>query len=304
MIKSPKVYIVVLNYNSFEDTKECIRSLDKIYYKNYNIVIVDNCSSDGSYEKLINIFSDYTIIRTDKNLGYAYGNNAGIKFGLDNGADYICILNSDVIVEKDFLDKLVSKIEENDKIGIAGSCICDYHEKDIVQSMGANINLYFAAARRKFKGENYFSIDSSDVDADYVEGACLLIKRDVFKSIGFIPENYFLFFEETEFCLKARKAGYKVMCIYASRVYHKGSSTISKFSNLSYSYLNRNRVIFVRRNSKWYQKIIFSVYIFIEGIGRILIRREPLALLKYFFKGFLADKYNTDEKEILKYTRH
>ncbi|PJI09729.1 MULTISPECIES: glycosyltransferase family 2 protein [Clostridium] len=303
MINDPKIFIIILNYNSYDDTIECIKSLKDIDYSNYNIVIVDNLSTDDSYLKLKNKLKGYNIIEADSNLGYASGNNIGIRYALNNGAEYVCILNSDVVVEKDFLKKLVGKMSENSKIGIAGSCICDYYKRDIIQGMGARINLYFAAARRNFKGENYNEIEKKDVFVDYVEGACFLIKREVFEKIGLIPENYFLFFEETEFCTRTLKAGYKIVSVYSSRVYHKGSATINKFGGLSYAYLNRNRVIFVRRNSKWYQKIIFSVYIFIEAFGRMIIRKEPLSLFKYIFYGFMANKNSIDMLDIQRYLK-
>ncbi|URZ07195.1 glycosyltransferase family 2 protein [Clostridium felsineum] len=303
MIKNPKIFIIILNYNAYEDTIECIKSVEDIEYDNYEIVLVDNCSTDDSYMKLKEKLPSYNIIESEKNLGYANGNNIGIKYALKNDAEYICILNNDVVVEKDFLSRLVEKIQEKSDIGIVGSCICDYYKKDIIQGMGAHINLCFAAARRYFKGKNYNDIEKKDIYVDYLEGACFLVKREIFEKVGLIPENYFLFFEETEFCVKAIQAGYKILCVYGSRIYHKGSATINKFGSLSYAYLNRNRVIFVRRNSKVYQRLIFGLYIYIEAIGRIILRKEPLALFKYILEGFKSDKNTLDIIDIKKYVK-
>ncbi|KHD38450.1 rhamnosyltransferase [Clostridium acetobutylicum] len=303
MNRNPKIYIIILNYNAYEDTLECVKSIGNIDYDNYELVLVDNSSTDDSYVKLKESLPSYNIIKSKENLGYANGNNIGIKYALENGADYICILNNDVVVEKDFLNKLVDKIIEKEDVGIVGSCICDYYRREIIQGMGAHINLYFAAARRYFKGKNYNEIEKKDIFVDYLEGACFLVKSEVFEKIGLIPENYFLFFEETEFCTRAINAGYKIMCIYESKVYHKGSATINKFGSLSYAYLNRNRVIFVRRNSKWYQKIIFAIYIFIEAFGRIVIRKEPLTLFKYILGGFKSNKESIDVIDVKSYLK-
>lgn len=295
MINEPKVFIIILNFNSFEDTKECLFSLKNIDYRNNEIVVVDNCSTDGSYEKLLLEFNHYKIIKSAQNLGYANGNNIGIQYALNMGADYVCLLNNDVVVETNFLTKIIEPFEAQQNLGIAGPCICKYKDKNIIQAMGANINLYTGLTQGKYKGVKYNEIPNENVFAHYLGGACFVCKREVFEKIGLIPENYFLFFEETEFCLKAAKAGFKLLGVYGSRVYHKGSSTISKYNGLSYYFLNRNRVIFIRRNANAMQKTIFTVYIFIEAIGRIVLRREPLSLLRNIAHGF---KGNTEAIDI------
>ncbi|WP_010239491.1 glycosyltransferase family 2 protein [Clostridium arbusti] len=294
MSMSPKVSIVILNFNSFKDTKECLLSLQKLEYSNYEIIVVDNSSTDGSYEKLKKEFNTYNIIKSNENLGYANGNNIGIKYALENKADYICVLNNDVIVEDDFLDKIIKVMEDDKDIGLAGPCICKYHDKNIIQAMGANINLYNGLTQGKYKNYKYSDIPQKDIQVDYLGGACFVCRREVFEKIGFIPENYFLFFEETEFCYKASRRGYKLLCVYESKIYHKGSSTISKYSGLSYYFLNRNRVVFIRRNANFFEKCIFSIYIFIEAIARIILRREPLTLLKNIIHGFKADVKSID----------
>ncbi len=141
----PLVGIIVLNYyKNVDDTEECIGSLKKIDYKNYFIVIVDNNSQDGSFEKLSKLYPELTVLEIGENRGYAAGNNFGIKQALQKGADYICILNNDVVVEPNFLGKLVSYMEQNPKVGITGANICEYYNKEVVQSTGFVINSNFA----------------------------------------------------------------------------------------------------------------------------------------------------------------
>lgn len=289
-----KVFLVILNFNSFKDTKECLLSLKSLKYSNYEIIVVDNSSTDGSYEKLKKEFKSYNIIKCNENLGYAKGNNLGIKYALENKAEYICILNNDITVESDFLNKIIKVMEEQKDIGIAGPCICKYDDKNIIQAMGANINLYTGLTQGKYKNYKYNKVPKEDTFVDYLGGACFVCRRDVFEDIGLIPENYFLFFEETEFCYRASSKGYKLLCVYNSKIYHKGSSTISKYNGLSYYFLNRNRVVFIRRNADILEKIIFSIYIFIEAIGRIILRREPVSLLKNIIHGFKADVKSID----------
>lgn len=296
-MSEPKVFIVILNYNTINDTLECITSLKNIDYINYEIVVVDNSETVDCYNLLKDKFNEYKIIRTDENLGYANGNNIGIKYALDNGADYICVLNNDVVVEENFLSKIVEVLNNNKDVGIAGPCICEYKDRSKVQCAGASISLYTGLTKRVGKGMSYDNKNKENMIVDFLGGACFVCKRQVFEKIGLIPENYFLFFEETEFCIRVQKAGYKLLCVYGSKVYHKGSATISKFGGLSYYFLNRNRVVFIKRNSNAFQKVIFSMYIFIEAIGRILIRREPKLLIKNLICGFKADINEVHSKE-------
>jgi GT2 family glycosyltransferase len=298
MNKLPKIYIIILNFNSYEDTIECVKSIENISYDNYEIVIVDNNSSDNSVKVLSERFPNHNLILSKENLGYAKGNNIGIKYALEQGAEYICILNNDVIVERNFLELLIKQFGDNNSIGMVGPCICEYSNKDVVQAMGAYIDLYRGLAMGQNQGQDYNKIEKRYIEVDYLGGACFMVKAEVFRSIGLIPENYFLFYEETEFCLRARKFGYKLMCVHESKVYHKRSATISKYSGLSYYFLNRNRIIFMRRNANAIQKTIFAPYIVLEGIGRILIRKEKFKLFKYYMDGLRADINSIDTKKI------
>ncbi|MDF2882334.1 MAG: putative glycosyltransferase [Clostridiaceae bacterium] len=298
------LYVIILNFNSCSDTLQCIESLNEVDNENFNIIVVDNCSMDNSIEVLSSEAEkqDFVFLRSSGNLGYANGNNIGIKYALQHEADYVCILNSDVKVHKNFLKPLL-KLLEDEQVGIVGPCICDYNKPDIVQAMGANINLYRGLAMGSYKGVPYKELKHKFYDVDYIGGACFICKREVFEKIGLIPENYFLFYEETEFCLKAKEKGYKLICASDSIVYHKGSATISKFVGLSYYFLNKNRIVFMRRNSNISEKIIFVPYLFIETIGRIIIRREPWKLFKYYIDGFKSDVNSMDTEKISFFTK-
>ena len=300
MKEYPSVYIIVLNYNSGNETIECIRSLKSITYSNYKIVVVDNHSTDSSVAIIRENFPEETLLTCDENRGYAAGNNIGIKYALEAGAEYICLLNSDVIVEQDFLEPLVETLISDSKIGMAGPCICDYYHREIIQAMGANINLCTGLAMGRYKGKKFNEVKEESLQVDYLGGACFIFKKSVVDKIGLIPENYFLFYEETEFCLKAERAGFDLFCLSSSRVYHKRSATISKFKGLSYFFLNKNRIVFMRRNANFLQKLIFAMYIIIETFGRMLIRGESYKLFKVYIQGLKADLNNMDIDEVEK----
>lgn len=140
----PVIGIIVLNFKNAIDTIECVESLKQIDYKNYFVVIVDNNSQDGSFEELIKKYPEFDVLETGVNRGYAAGNNYGINYALNKGADYICILNNDVVVNPDFLGNLVKYMEMHSEIGIVGGNICEYYNRLVVQSTGFKINFYTA----------------------------------------------------------------------------------------------------------------------------------------------------------------
>jgi len=285
------------------ETIECIDSVFNITYPNFQIIVVDNNSNDNSVEILKQKYPMLYIIDNKNNFGYANGNNQGIKYALQQGAKYICILNNDVIVEKNFLEPLINRFDLDKSIGIVGPCICEYLNQNLIQAMGANINLFTGLTQPKYKKKEYKNIKNNDITVDYLGGACFVVKSEVFNKIGLIPENYFLFFEETEFCLKALRNKFKLMCVSESKVYHKGSATISKFQGLSYFFLNKNRIVFMRRNANMIEKIIFFIYLNFETLGRMIIRRESLDLIKCYVEGYKCNKNAMDYDSIKKFIK-
>ena len=244
-----KVYIVILNYKNLEDTLFCLNSLRKITYKACHVVIVDNDSQDGSYEYLKEHETDYKVIQSGENRGYAAGNNVGIRYAMAQGADYVCVLNNDVEVKPDFLQKMVSYMEADPKAGMAGPVVYEFAERNIIQSAGCTITIGLGKTSSPLQGKNRNEIEKEAVKyCDGLSGSCLLVRKEVLEKAGLIPENYFLFFEEMEWCVKIRKQGYKLVVIYASEIYHKGSATLNKTGTVRKYYLARNQVLFVRRN--------------------------------------------------------
>jgi len=287
MLSEPLVYIIILNYNGYKDTIECIHSLKDIDYKNYKIVVVDNNSVDNSIEKIKNTFNEIVVLNTGINLGYAGGNNYGIKYALENKANYICVINNDVIVDRNFLKPLVDYMENNKNVGIVGPAVCEYYDKNIVQSTGAKINLAKGNVPLINYGKKYSNITKSKViECDYISGACLLFRKDLVNEIGYIPESYFLFYEETEWCLKVKRRGYKVVCLPNSKIYHKGSASVKNISGLS-EYLGfRNRVVFVKRNANIIQKIYFYNYLFLQFLYWSIFKRKKIYIFNYYLHGF------------------
>jgi len=275
----PKVYIVLLNYNGWVDTIECLESVLRNDYPNYQVIVVDNNSPDNSMEYLkawaeerldvwVNpdnplrnlsfppvpkpipyvyytreeaekggnleieeelknkmskdITSKYTLvfIQSGGNLGFAGGNNVGIRYALAKGDfEYIWLLNNDTVVRKDSLIKLVEFAEKNN-IGISGSILMYYDSPNIVQAYGGHINKFLGTSHRILKKEQIKD------KLNYIAGASFLINRRVIEKIGLLPEDYFLYYEETDYCFNASKNDFSLGVALDSVVYHKeGQST-------------------------------------------------------------------------------
>lgn len=270
-----KIGIVVLNYNGWKDTLNCIDSLKYIESKGIIKIVVDNASTDDSYIQLkANLPADVLLVQSGKNLGYAGGNNIGIKIALEKNCDYICILNNDTLAESDFLTPCVNELEKNADIGFIGPVILDYKNRTI-QSSGANINSWTGANTCINAGKKYEKMPAV-INCDYVGGACLIFRSTIVDKIGLIPECYFLFFEETEWCLKAKKAGYSVICYMDSYILHKGAVSIRKIGGLNDYLYYRNLAAFIKRNTENPLKRIYCYERICgkEALNYILTRKD------------------------------
>jgi len=267
----PLAYVVVLNYNGLQDTVECLESLARVTYRRLRVVMVDNGSSDGSGSALASRYPRHDFIQNERNLGFAGGYNAGIRLALERGAEYVCILNNDTTVSGGFLEPLVGALEKDGSAGIAGPVVCEHSRPDIVQSAGARANLYLGKFYGLHAGERRAGVAGIS-GVDYVSGACMLFRSSVARIVGYIPEDYFLFFEETEWCLKARKSGFGVICVGDSVIWHKGSGSTKNVSGAIAYFMARNQIVFEKRNASRLQWVTFlATRIFVFSLG--LVRR-------------------------------
>lgn len=257
----PDIAVVVLSYNNFTDTEECVSSL--VGSRRLLTFLIDNSSTDGSAERLRNRFSGNNSVRFVEakiNGGYAAGNNLGIRHALETeGIRYVCILNNDTVAEPGELEKLAHHLDVHPECGVAGPVILEYGADKIIQSAGANISLWRGDTSPFHRGARRESL-KSDSDCPYVGGACMMFRSTDIGKLGYIPECYFLFFEETEWCLRATRNGAGVTCVANAAIAHKGSATVSAYSELTSYLLVRNRALFERRNASRLQIATFLLY--------------------------------------------
>lgn len=286
----PKVSIVILNWNNYQDSKECLQSLKRVTYPNYEVVLVDNGSTDGSDRKLKKEFPQCKFIQTGANLGFSGGCNAGVKYALENGTNYILLLNNDTIVKEDFLEPLVKAAESNKEIGIVGGKAYYYNEPNRIHMAGAKIDWLRATYKRYGAGQ----IDKGQFDKSkevgFTSAYFMLVKRKVFEKIGLLSEQYFLGMEECDFGVRAARKGYKFYYVPDSVIWHKIAKSHIPATPRNIYCTYRNKLIFIRKflpPLKW-KLWRFGFYIYanslallkLSGIAKKYGRKPDLRALK------------------------
>jgi GT2 family glycosyltransferase len=260
-LEHPLVYIIVLNWNGWRDTLQCLASLRDLTYPNFKTIVVDNASTDESVHKIQTAFPDITLIESGGNLGYAGGNNVGFQYGMKYGADYFWVLNNDTFVAPTALEELVSVAESDPKIGVVASKI--YYASPPTK-------LWFAGGKINWKkGLAYhLGVDEEDtgkydtlIDMDYAVGASKLISREMILRTGGFDDSYFLYFEETDLCCRARKAGFRIVFAPRSLIWHRVANSTVGGSAIVLYYYSRNNIRFMRRHAKFGQFLMAIPYI-------------------------------------------
>jgi hypothetical protein len=251
----PFVSIILVNYNTAEHTLECVDSLNNIDYKNYEIVIVDNLSRTEDVEKLNSITnSKVTVIKNKENSGFSGGNNLAIKMVLEK-SDYILLLNNDTTVEKDFLNIMINKAESESDIGVVCPKIFNYYNRTEVSYGSADINYFKGGVFIYGINEKNEKVYNTSREITFATGCCMLIKAETLRKTGLLPEEYFLYFEDTDYSMKVMKSGYKMWYEPMAVIYHKESVSTEKCSPNYQYYFSRNRFMFIKKNFELKNKI-------------------------------------------------
>jgi hypothetical protein len=261
-MKYPKVIVIILNWNGKEDTIECLDSLKHITYPNYEILLVDNGSVDGSVECFRKLYPEIEIIENEENLGFAEGNNVALKEVVAKGSDYCLLLNNDTIVDSNFLFELVNVAENDKKIGIVGPTIFHYKNREKIQSAGGKIYWKRGTAPHYTDRDNRKEIISRTRDVDYIMGCALLAKTKLVGDIGYLKKEYFAYWEEVDWCVRAHKAGYRIVHVPSSKIWHKGGATAKKTSGFFEYQMARNMFWFMKEHTTKKEYILFLIYFF------------------------------------------
>lgn len=269
--------IVVLNWNGFEDTVECLESIGRVQQPGLGVLIVDNGSTDGSRERLEERFPEFSLVSTGENLGYAGGNNVGIRYWLDRGKDYIALVNNDVVVRSDFVAPLVAALRTDPRLGLAAPLILRKEEPTKVQSAGLDVRILLGLTH--LTGAN--QVDEGQYDGvrtvEFLMGACLCVRRVVFEEVGMLDESFFMYSEEVEFVKRASRAGFRAAVVGHSKIWHKSRTASNRVPGLVLYYGTRNNILMRRSIASRPQWLVFAALDLLVRFPRRLIglRRDP-----------------------------
>ena len=246
-----KVYIILINYNNFEITKECIGSIMNIDYPCYQIIVVDNGSTDNSYTLLTSEYSDnekVTILKSDENLGFSGGNNIAIKYAIEQGGRFFLLLNNDTEVEPDFLSVMMSKCEDDTAVA---PLIYLYDQPDKVWYGGGFFKRYITKVlNRRPKKERL---------VNFASGCCVLLTKHIIDTVGLLDEDFFMYCEDVDYSLRIYEKGCKILYTPDAVIYHKFGKTSNKVSSkLSVYYLNRNRFYLIKKYKLGFVSIVYT----------------------------------------------
>lgn len=261
-----KIFVVILNWNGKEFILQCLDSVRKLKTNGgeLEIVVVDNASTDGSAELVEQRYKDLPagkasikILRNKENLGFAEGNNVGIKYALEDSADFVLILNPDTIVDKDLIVQLIKVHKSDHQIGVVGPKIYfapgyEFHKERYKPEERGRV-IWYAGGLMDWQNvlASHRGVDEVDVgqynrieETDFISGCAMLVRKEVFDKIGLLDAKYFLYWEDNDFCQRAKKAGFKLIYVPEVKMFHLNAGSSASGSPLQEYYITRNRLLF------------------------------------------------------------
>lgn len=278
----PPVSIIILNWNGKRYLKKCLDSVLKQNYNNFEIILVDNASTDGSIEFIKKGYRNeitlkkIKLILNSRNYGFAEGNNIGIAHAHGR---YLVFLNQDTYVDKNWLINLVSYAQKNKKLGICGPKILDYDNPKIIQSKGSELDFLGTPYHRGFN-EIDKNMPEDPKIVSFICGAAFLVKREVLNKLSYcFDPSYFAYFEEVDLCWRAKLLGYECVYVPSAVIYHKGKGPVSE----KFIFLNaRNKILSFKKNIAPPLRAFFVFLVFLRG---------AVSLLYWFSKKKISINY-------------
>jgi GT2 family glycosyltransferase len=267
-----KVCAVVLSFNGIELTRQCLHSLEAQDYPDLTLVVVDNASTDQTVDILRGEFPDIQIIETGQNIGYVGGNNIGIQAGLDQNADCIFLVNNDTRLDSSCVRALVECLEADPRIGVVGPMVYTWDNWKVISSAGGMIDW------RKADSENV-GADEEDTGqypsrtVDFINGCGIMVRRDAIEQVGMLDPLFFMYWEETDWCQRFFKAGWRIYFEQAARMQHKAPIYSEDLGPTTLYYTLRNRILFFNRHTTGKMKLKALTHAFhggIRGVFRLL----------------------------------
>lgn len=296
----PFVSVITLNYNQPAVTCAFLESTRRLNYSNYEILVCDMDSDmDPTPLILAGKYPNTRVLLAKKNLGFAGGNNWGMR---QAKGDFIFIVNNDTEVTPDLLHVLLEPFTRDTTIGVTCPKIKFFFQPAIIQYAGFNPMNHFTG-RTSTIGEMQHDSGQFNISRETygAHGCAMMVKKEVIEKTGMFPEKFFLYYEEWDWSARIRKAGYKIWYTASATIYHKESMSVGKKNPMKVFYHTRNRILYMRRNTKWYQQVIFFLFFIFFIVPRYLIdylRKGEFEQMKNFFKGFAWNLYSSKYSEV------
>ena len=243
MEDDPRLAILVLNWNRRDDTLACLDSLAASDYPHADVIVIDNASTDDSVAAIRQRFPAIRVVENDQNLGYAGGNNVGLQLAMDERFDAVMILNNDTTVAPDAVARMVRVLRSDPRIGIVSPVIYYRDEPELIWSAGGEIDWRRGEAPSTFTDSRVTALPDAVYDIEHVSGCCMLVRADAIRSAGMIDKRFFMYYEETEWCVRIARAGYRIVVEPDASIWHAiqpdeqlGSTTVAY-------YMTRNRLL-------------------------------------------------------------
>lgn len=263
-----EILVILINYNGLADTIECIESLKKSS-KKVDILVVDNRSDNDEYIQIKNIFEDIKVIFNSQNLGFSAGNNIGIKYAIENGYKYVLILNNDTIITPNMIEKLMIHCDETT---ITIPLIYYYNNPKKLWYGGGVINKYTG------NSQMFDYINTKSKNQSFASGCCMLINVCIFKTVGLFSDEYFMYCEDTEFCIRLNENNIKIYLECEAQMFHKvGQSTKNIGNKFSNYYNTRNRLKYIKDNKKYFKSTAYLYTLVTRYIRmmQLLLQKNP-----------------------------
>ncbi|MDA9026749.1 glycosyltransferase family 2 protein [Flavobacteriaceae bacterium] len=283
-MKEPKIAIIIINWNTYQLTFNCLKSLKACTYKNKTIFLVDNGSKDGSGNKIASEFPDINFIKNEINEGFTGANNKALKVILKQNFDYVLLLNNDTEVKPNFLSLLEARMDSDQNLAATQPLILDFPNKNTIWNGGGSFNTFFGLSKTRYNGLIYKPQLKIETFTEWISGCCILVKIEVIKEVGLLDNRFFAYFEDVDWSIRMTKLGYKLGVVPKSIIYHQSSGS-TKMNNTSNEgnlspyahYLNvRNHIYLIKKHTFffnsfgcWIYQILkitsYSIYFILRG---------------------------------------
>lgn len=298
-----KVHIIILTWNNWEVTVACLESVTRLAYPDFEIVVVDNGSEDGTPDRIRENYPVVSLIENSRNLGFAAGCNVGLRYALQNESDYVFLLNNDTVVPPDLVDVLIAEAEALPRLGILAPML----------RYGDNPEqLWFTGSRR-----HPLTLESVDFGplgprrhsqpdvrhpVDYIFGTAMLIPAAALREIGLFDEAFFMYYEDMDLCLRMQAAHYNLYYTPAASLTHQVSASTEKHSAFRYFHKARSSVLFFRKHAGWVRAILivipYRTASTLRTLGRLALQKEWAALRAYV-RGLVSGLRTTESSTFI-----